>query len=443
MIRPLLLVLALAPLLGAAAGLADDLPAELSLPVNKSRVLKLDHPFQQVSVGNPKIADLVVLGDRSLYVLGREAGATNVTLYDDRHQPMAVVDVVVGFDTDGLKTRLHDVMPAEAVEVRAGRDSLILGGQVSSNQQLTRALAVAEGFAPGHVTNLLQVKGSQQVMLAVRVAEVSRTVARELGLKPNVVAGDFTFSTIDPVNSLDFGTAGLFLKNGAGHLSELVDALEQKGAVRTLAEPNLICLSGDTANFLAGGEFPVPVAQSLVNGQQTITIEFKQFGVSLAFTPTVVDRDLINLVVAPEVSQLDKNNAIILNGFNIPALSTRRARTTVELRDGQSFAVAGLIQDDFTDQVRQWPGLGDLPILGALARSSSFQTQQTELVIMVTTHLVHPVSPAQLTGPGRSFAAPTDFQLFGLGRHEGDEARNALQERAGGGLDGPHGHILW
>ena len=437
------LILPLVLVLGAAPALADPLPAELAVPVNKSHILRVDQPFAQVSVGNPKIADLVVLNDRSLYVLGREAGATNVTLYDSRHQPLGVVDVVVGFDADGLKTRLHDVMPAEHLEVRPGRDALILGGQVSSNQQLTRALAVAEGFAPGHVTNLLAVKGSQQVMLAVRVAEVSRTVARQLGLKPDVAAGDFTFSTIDPLNTLSFGSADLFLKSGHGHFSELVDALEQKGAVRTLAEPNLICLSGDTANFLAGGEFPVPVAQTIVNGQQTITIVFKQFGVSLAFTPTVVDRDLINLMVAPEVSQLDKNNAIILNGFNIPALSTRRAKTTVELHDGQSFAVAGLIQDDFTDQVRQWPGIGDLPILGALARSSSFQTQQTELVIMVTAHLVHPVSPDQLSGPGNGFSAPDDFELFGLGRSEGDAAKGALRERAGGGLDGPHGQILW
>ena len=436
-------LIALGLLLAATPAVAEPAATELTVPVNKSHILKVDQPFAQVSVGNPKIADLVVLNDRALYVLGREAGTTNVTLFDSRHQPLMVVDVVVGYDADGLKTRLHDVMPAEHLEVRPGRDTLILGGQVSSNQQLTRALAVSEGFAPGHVTNLLQVKGSQQVMLSVRVAEVSRTVARQLGLKPNVVAGDFTFATIDPLNTLGFGTADLFLKSGSGHFAELVDALEQKGAVRTLAEPNLICLSGDTANFLAGGEFPVPVAQSMVNGQQTITIEFKQFGVSLAFTPTVVDRDLINLVVAPEVSQLDKNNAIILNGFNIPALSTRRARTTVELHDGQSFAVAGLIQDDFTDQVRQWPGLGEVPILGALARSSSFQTQQTELVILVTTHLVHPVSPAQLAGPGQTFAAPNDFELFGLGRERGDVARDALRERAGGGLDGPHGQILW
>ena len=415
---------------------------EMVVPLNKSQVLKLDQPFQQVSVGNPEIADVVALSDRSVYVLGKKIGATNVTVYGTTHQPLAVVDVTVSYDVEALKSRLHDLLPGEPVEVRAGHDSLILSGLVTTNQQLGRALAVAERYAPTHVTNLLRVRGAQQVMLSVKVAEVSRNTVRELGLKPNINAHDFVYGTLDPINTALFGTASASVRSRIGTYDLMIDALDQKGAVKILAEPNLICLSGDTANFLSGGEFPIPVAQNTSNGFNTITIEFKQFGVSLAFTPTVLDGNLISLVVSPEVSQLDYTNALILNGFSIPGLSTRRASTTVELRDGQSFAVAGLIQNDFTDQVRQLPGLGEVPVLGALFRSSNFQNQQTELVITITPHLVHAVGADQLAAPTDTFTGPSDAQLFLQGKVEGNPARRALGAQAGGGLDGTYGHII-
>ncbi len=421
---------------------AKRVGGEMVVPLNKSQVLHLDHAFQEVSVGNPKVADVRVMSDRTVYVLGKEIGTTNITVYNAAHQPLAVIDVMVSYDVEGLKNRLHELMPAEPLEVRAGQDSLILSGMVSSNQQLSRALAVAERYAPTHVTNLLKVRGAQQVLLAVKVAEVSRTTARALGLKPDIIGGDFVFSTLDPIDTSLFGVAAARLKTRAATFETAIDALEKNGAVKILAEPNLICLSGDTANFLAGGEFPIPVAQNNNGGYNTITIEFKQFGVSLAFTPTVIDGDLINLVVRPEVSKLDTNNSIVLNGLSIPGLDTRRASTTVELRDGQSFAVAGLIQNDFTDQVRQLPGLGELPILGALFRSSNFQNQETELVITVTPHLVHPVAPGSLATPADHFTGPSDADLFLFGKIEGDSARRALGAQSGGGLDGTYGHII-
>jgi pilus assembly protein CpaC len=236
---------------------------------------------------------------------------------------------------------------------------------------------------------------------------------------------------------------------GAATIDLLFDALEEKGVVKTLAEPNLIALSGDTASFLAGGEFPVPVAQNTDEGQSTITIEFKEFGVALAFTPTVLDDGLINVIVSPEVSRIDPTNAVIIQGFEIPGLTTRRATTTVELRDGQSFAIAGLIQSDFQDTVRQFPLLGDVPVLGALTRSSDFQNQQTELVIIVTPHLVQPAPGGSLVTPADNFVPPSDSDIWLFGRIESptsgmtpSNAANALAINEAGGVQGAYGHII-
>lgn len=319
-------------------------------------------------------------------------------------------------------------------------------------------MAVAERFAPGAVTNLMRVNGSQQVMLSVRIAEVSRSAVRELGLKPSfqyLSGGDanFSFSTLDTVDLKRFAAGLLEVVSGKLSVDLLIDALEEKGVVKILAEPNLIALSGDTANFLAGGEFPIPVAQSNNNGTPTITIEFKQFGVSLAFTPTVLDGDLINLVVSPEVSQIDRGASITLDGLVIPGLSTRRATTTVELRDGQSFAIAGLLQSDFSDQVRGLPWFNDVPILGGLFRSSAFQRRETELVIIVTPRLVQPARAGTLLAPTDTFVPPSDVDLFLFGKTDAWTARpsgagsapagaQVLGVQAAGGIAGPYGHII-
>jgi pilus assembly protein CpaC len=362
----------------------------------------------------------------------------------------------VTVDVEGLKTRLFELMPNEEIEVRAVGESVILSGRASSSVRLARALDVAERYAPDNVTNLMSVTGSQQVMLAVRFAEVQRRVVKELGLNTQVSGSDFAVSVGDALldgafsaTAIATGTATFGI--GSVTLDFLFDALEEKGVVKTLAEPNLIALSGDTASFLAGGEFPVPVSQETSGGQATITIEFKEFGVALAFTPTVLDDDLINVVVSPEVSRIDPTNAVTIQGFNVPGLTTRRATTTVELRDGQSFAIAGLIQSDFQDTVRQFPVLGDVPVLGALLRSSDFQNAQSELVIIVTPHLVQPAPAGSLATPVDNFVPPSDADIWLFGRTEsptsgmgtgGTNAANALAISEAGGVQGSYGHII-
>lgn len=427
----------------------------LMVPMNQSEVIRLDVPFANLLVGNPKIADVLALTDRSIYVLGKELGTTSLIISDTRKQLIAVLNIVVSHDIEGLKARLFEVLPDEKIEVWEANGSIILKGGISSSTRMTQALAVAKRYAPdpSTVVNLLSVKGSQQVMLAVRFAEVARTVVKELGLNTTLNHSKISISTGDGISASSF-LAAAFTKLGLGtvlgvgplNIGLLFDALEQKGVVKTLAEPNLIALSGDTATFLAGGEFPVPVARDTDDGGVTITIEFKPFGVSLSFTPTVLDGGLINLVVAPEVSRIDTANSVTISGFNIPGLTVRRAKTTVELRDGQSFAIAGLIQSDFEDTIRQIPGLGNVPILGALFRSTDFTRDETELVIVVTPYLVKPSEPGNLKSPTDTIVPASDADMFLFGRTEGKKfgmtgtVSPTLQ--GAGGIQGRFGHIL-
>ena len=450
-LRRLCLVLATAALLAAAwsatalgqatvTRVEGTYAGELIVAVNKSQVLRVDVPFRRVAVGNAEIADVLPLSDRMVYVLGKQLGLTNVSIYGEGDRPLAVLDVSVTYDTQGLKSRLNDLFPRETVEVRAASGAIVLSGTASSGQAASQMLAVAEQYAPEKVTNLMQVTGSQQVLLAVRFAEVSRTLSRELALNPLLsLDGDDARLDLTPLTAAALGTTfgGLFsFVTGDLTVDMLIDALESKGVVKTLAEPNLVAMSGDTASFLAGGEFPIPVAQEVAEGGTTITVEFKQFGVSLSFTPTVVSGDLINLVVSPEVSQIDFTNAVLSTGFRIPGVTTRRATTTVELRDGQSFAIAGLLQSDFTDNVDQIPWLGDVPVLGALFRSTSYQRNETELVIIVTPYLVQPGDGRALATPLDTFQAPSDFDLFFHGRVE------APMLGAGGAAPAPSGHLV-
>jgi pilus assembly protein CpaC len=435
---------------------------EFHVPLNKSQILRLDQPFTDLLVGNAEVADVLALTNRSIYVLGKQPGSTNLTIYGPGKQLVAVVDLVVGFDAEGLKAKLHEIMPDEAIEVRAVNDSIALSGRISTAERLAQALAVAESYAPKKVNNFLSVVGSQQVMLQVRFAEVTRSTAKALSLGTEILFNDggdgFLIETGSGVTDAPeiadpFLSALLSLSTGDLDLNILFDALEDRGLVKTLAEPTLIALSGDTASFLAGGEFPIPVAQSsttsTVDGVSVstpvITVEFKEFGVGLSFTPTVLGDGLINLAVKPEVSQIDTSaeRSVTQNGFRIPALTTRRASTTVELRDGESFAIAGLLQNDFSDQIRAFPWLGDLPILGTLFRSTAYQRQETELVIIVTPRLVKPARAGELASPTDRFVAPTEADLFLMGKTEdprsGTEAAGPL---GGGGAAGTYGHII-
>ena len=427
---------------------------EFVVPVNKSQILRLDVPFTDISVGNAKIADVLALTNRTLYVLGKAIGTTSLTIFGPNRRLIAVADLVVTFDIEGVKARLNEMMPGETVEVRPLGNSVVLSGMVSSAERAERAATIANRYAPGAVTNMLRVGSAQQVMLAVRFAEVKRSALKRVGINLLALSKDgVTFGALGSTG-FDVGTgigAGLdadpgFLRGilgisiGSYTIQALFDALESKGFSRTLAEPTLVALSGDTASFLAGGEFPYQIVED-----NSVEIVFKQFGISLDFTPTVLDRNRINLVVKPEVSNLDFDTSAALD-IGVPALSTRRAATTVELGDGQSFAIAGLIQNNFDDNIQQVPWLGNVPILGALFRSSDFLRSETELVMVVTPHIVKPVSPDRIVLPTDRFMPPSEKDFFLMGKIREPVAAAAPASAPGGrmtgGIAGPHGHIV-
>ena len=299
---------------------------ELLVPINKSQVIEVDRAFAEVSVGNPAVADVVPLTRRTLYVFGKQLGTTSLTITDDGGDLIAVVDLVVSYDVEGLRAQLFELLPGQRIEVRPASDGLVLSGRLSNASSVQRALALAERYAPGKITNLMEVTGNQQVMLAVRFAEVSREVIKQLGAQTDFLFanGDVAIATdfgdTPPIDPLSFGGAAFALQTGDIALNVIFDALEQRGVVTTLAEPNLIALSGDTASFLAGGEFPIPVEQDNDGG---ITVEFKPFGVSLSFTPTVLGSDLVNLEMFTEVSDIDRSTSVQID-LVIPGLTTRR-----------------------------------------------------------------------------------------------------------------------
>ena len=433
----------------------DRHAGEFVVPVNKSQILRLDQRISDLLVGSAEIADVLAITDRSIYILGKKIGSTSLTVYGAGKRLIAVMELTVTHDISGLKERLFELMPNEKIEVRPASEGIVLSGTVSSASAMSRAMTVAEQYVPENVSNLMSVAGSQQVMLSVRFAEVARTTAKELGLNAEITSSDFSITSGDAllsglISTTAFATGALTGSFGSFAFTLLFDALEEKGMAKTLAEPNLIALSGDTATFLAGGEFPVPVARDFEeDGRSTITVEFKEFGVALAFTPTVLDDGLVNVAVSPEVSRIDPNNSVVVSGFNIPGITTRRATTTVELRDGQSFAIAGLIQSDFEDTIRQFPGFGDVPVLGGLLRSTNYQRKETELVIIVTVRLVKPAEAGTLAAPTDGFRPPSDLDMFLFGRTESPESGSdkadgghRLSARNSGGIVGQYGHII-
>ena len=420
---------------------------ELAVPVNKSQVLRTERPYAKALIGNPDIADVLPLTDESLYVLGKKTGTTSLTIYDRSNRLMAVVDVVVGPDVTTLKRQLSELMPANEVGARISNDSIILEGVVSSAPEADRAVQIAETYAPGKVVNLLSIGSSQQVMLEVRFAEVKRSALKQIGVGwfAGSDAGKFQGAigggaSVTPITDPDtgevlssqitlgsivdsFGILSRTFRALGTNFNVTLDALERKGAITTLAEPTLVALSGETASFLAGGEFPVPVVQSGGasggsgnGGGIAFTVEWKPFGVSLAFTPTVLADGVISLVVAPEVSSIDPTATVVINNLRIPGLQTRKAKTVIELRDGESFALAGLLRKDFQDTIRQVPFLGSLPIIGTLFRSTGFQHEETELVIVVTPRLVRPVRAGALKVPTDRVGPPNEADLFLNGR---------------------------
>jgi pilus assembly protein CpaC len=422
----------------------------LLLPLNKSRVMRVNAAIGKISTGNADIVDVVALTDRSFYVLGKGLGTTNLALYGQDNQLLAVIDVTVSIDVDSVKAALRTMLPGERINVHPINDTIALSGTVSSAARTHEAIEIAKRYVykDGIVLNDMNVAGAQQVMLQVKVAEMDRSISSQFGFHPAAIIGSAANLSgaglaLSSLNTTNLGTS---LLAGAGAIgksvsfSSIMDALENKGAVKVLAEPNLVALSGDTASFLAGGEFPVPVASTpaTAGAVPTISIEFKPFGVSLAFTPTVLEDRLINLVVVPEVSQIDNTISVNANGITIPGVSTRRVKTSVEVRDGESFAIAGLLSETFADSVQGIPGITNIPIIGALLRDSSFQRKQTELVIFVTPRLVRPTIANTLRAPTDSFVPPSEQDIYFNGKAEAPESGRPQ----GGGLTGSYGHII-
>jgi pilus assembly protein CpaC len=460
-------------LLGQAAAQTNDarlrsgnvaLLTSVTLVQHKSRNLRLDVPFAVVEVADPDIADARAVSDRQLFILGKKIGATNVLLYDAKRQLIGVVDVEVKLDTRSLGSKIREGSGGKGIRVNDVYGKLVLSGNGGDSQTVERAMSLANGLAPSGVVNALKVTTPQQVMLKVRFVEASREAARNLGVRwaffqqngnAAGVVGTQQSTSLIPANpafpssttfpqvntNTSISNAVLDVVGGAGgvgspfatvitqivnskfgSLDAVLSALEEQNVIRKLAEPNLSAMSGETADFLAGGEFPVPVVSPGNGGLATVTIVYKEFGVKLSFAPTVLARGVISLKLTPEVSALDFANAVEISGFRVPALTTRRARTTVELRDGQSFAIAGLLQDDSTRLQDQLPWLGSVPVLGALFRSAACQAHETELVVLVTPYLIKPVPPGkkdpQLKTPLDSSLAGNDLDYFLNGQPE-------------------------
>jgi pilus assembly protein CpaC len=473
--------------------------SSLTVPLFKSRVVSVSAPVKRVSIGNPDIADVLILKSNELYILGKDLGTTNVLLWDRDDQLISSIGVSITHDLEGLRHQLATVMPNEKIEVGTARRNIVLSGTVTSVLRMDAALQVAKSYLEqaatakekimfkeetgtggggqdkdkkaGEVINLMTVAGAQQIMLQVKVAEVRRDAVRSLNAQfnainnngkqvfggvnggatfPNIVGtqlyypppayGNPVFSngtpkvanpvgppyTLFQPNMPSITGSGLF----ASFLSNeflaniVLDAAQQQGLAKILAEPTVTTLTGQEATFLSGGSFPIPVPEQ--NG--TIGIIYKDFGVKLIFQPLILDNGRINLKLNISVSELVQANSIVVAPitssavFAVPAISERRAATTVELADGQSIGIAGLMNENMKDAVNRFPGLGNIPILGALFRSQSYQKGQTELVILVTAKLAKPIPPADIQLPTDSVVDPSNADFFLKGRIEGSAA---------------------
>lgn len=381
----------------------------------KPKTVRTDASFSEIVVGDPEIATVSPLTDRSFYVVGTQTGTTGIALYNSDNKLVGVLDIEVGPNTNQINAALNAALPGSNVKASSTNGRVVLKGNAKDSVAAAKAQAIAKKYDE-ELINAVEVEGSQQVKLEVRFLEAQRNSGKELGVSINsrdlsgqstTVASTFGNLLSGAVPFGQFVTS--FIENGTS-VDLTIRALEERGLARRLAEPNLVALSGDTASFLAGGEFPIPVAQE----DDKVTIEFKEFGVGLKFTPTVLENGLINLKLAPEVSQVDFTNAVNFgNNGQIPAIVTRRAETTLELRDGQSFVLGGLLQSNTNTSKRQLPWLADIPVLGALFRSSAYQRDETDLVIIVTPRLIKPLRPGEEPETPLDNTAPAnDVDLF-------------------------------
>ena len=429
-----------------------------SLALNPSKAITIETnvDFAELVVGNPEIADVSPLTSRSLYILARTYGRTNLSFYDDQSRLVGVLDLTVALDLGEVRDALNSALPHSSLNVSLVNGRIRIGGVLADGMALRTALDIVEQFTSEPVINTIRVSNSQQVMLQVRFLEARRDAGRDLGIGwkgantnnpgyqgesdiPYIAGVDqqypgFAIGGNLASSAIPFGTFIANILSSGITADVIVKALETKGLARRLAEPNLIAMSGETASFLAGGEFPIPGSDE--NGNATTT--FKPYGIRLSFTPVVLDDGLIHLQLAPEVSDLDPS----LSVGGIPALVTRSARTTVELHDGQSLAIAGLLQATNTKAQQQLPWIGQVPVLGALFRSSSYRKQETDLVVIVTPHLVRPARPGEpLASPLDKTRPSNDPEFFLLGTLE--VSKEDLQRFYDGtGVNGPFGHII-
>jgi pilus assembly protein CpaC len=401
---------------------------KIQLTMNKTTVLTTARPYKSVSVGQPEIADVTPVSPTNILLTAKKPGTTQVIVWDENNRTQ-VMDISVAMDLDALGTQLAAMFPGTKIEVTALSGSIALRGKVPDVTVAEQAVSAASAYGV-KVLNFLEVGGGQQVMLQVRFAEVSRSATSQLGVNFAMTDGIFSVgNNVGQVTPSGFETGGpgsmgtqsvgsgvtLFGSGQAGAVAfrYFVQALRQNNLLRVLAEPNLIAMSGQEASFLAGGEFPVPVPQSGNGGAATITIDYREFGVRLGFVPVVLGDGRIRLKLTPEVSDLDFSSPIVISGSRIPVVNKRKVTTMVELADGQTFAIAGLLNNSIAAAKDVTPVLGDLPVLGTLFRSVRYQRKETELVVLVTPKLVSPMNPGQVSKlPGENWRHPNEAQLF-------------------------------
>ncbi len=406
---------------GAAA---DNAGHTLHLLAGRSMTITSAERIKRVSIADPTVADTLVVNPNQILINGKSAGATSVVLWDENDQRQ-IYEVYVELDMRGLQKMIRDVYPNEAVSVEAQNDVVVLSGQVSTQAVADKMLEMAKAGSSKAVSLLqVQAPAAAEILLQVKFADVDRTAVSQLGANFLSLPGAKTIGTIGtqqyggpqlppgqpltPQGGGGFSLSDLlniFIFRPDINLALTIKALQEKDVLQILAEPNVMTESGKDASFLAGGEFPYPVVQGAGTGLPTVTIQFREYGVRLDFTPTLMSDGLIHLKVRPEVSSLDFTNALSLSGFLIPALSTQRVESEMDLRDGQSFAIAGLLDNRVTDQFSKIPWIGDVPLLGKLFQSRSLTKSKNELLVLVTPRLVHPLSQSQVPA-GPNFPEP-------------------------------------
>ncbi len=444
----LLSLLVASPALAAASSV-------FYVPLNRSELVSVSADMSEVIITDPEVADVFVHGNRKVSIIGKTAGQTTLRIFDGSHKLLRSMDVVVTYDLPAVRRALREFLPKEQIGVSMVNTRMALTGTVSGAEAAATAMEIAEEFVHGKLSpdmmetrkkrdlasenspiiNLMKISAGQQVMLRIRIGEIQRNTLKNLGVNLTAANGGelgFLIGTgtgqfgdrsgdspafapgqfFGTSGASSFGMVGGNATIGNTSLAGMIDALEQDGLLKVLAEPNLTALSGEEAQFLAGGEFPIPVPQQL----GTTTIEYKPFGVALKFTPYVLSENRLRIQVQPEVSEISNENTIQTDdGFTAPSIITRRASTTVELAPGESFMIAGLIRDGMSTQINELPGVGEIPVLSALFRSTQFQRNETELVIAVTPYLVDPVRGSDIKMPTDDFrpASFTESIFFG------------------------------